>query len=235
MAETTTTTNMSLVLPTPGERLGPTWATDLNTALTLVDSHDHSSGKGIQINNAGITINADFDFQKSGTTYPAINMKHASFIKQTGHPAVNNDVYVYGSGTVGDLWFRNNSGVNVQITSGTSVFVPTTDDTANNFPIRVGGAVTVSHTIVGTASETVILVNTSTNACTINLPDTTSTGMTAGRFYVIKDISGNASVNNITVNRAGTDTIDGATSVTMRSNFQAIYFHYAASLTWARI
>ena len=50
MAETTTTTNMGLVLPTPGERLGPTWATDLNTALTLVDSHDHSSGKGIQIN-----------------------------------------------------------------------------------------------------------------------------------------------------------------------------------------
>ena len=217
MAETTTTTNMSLVLPTPGERLGPTWATDLNTALTLIDAHDHSSGKGVQINNAGITINADFDFEKSGTTYPAINMKHASFIKQTGHPGVNNDVYVYGSGTVGDLWFRNNSGVNVQITSGTTVFVPTTDDTANNFPIRSGGAVTVSHTIGPTSPETVILVNTSTNACTIDLPNTPA--LTAGRFYVIKDISGNASINNITINRADSATIDGATSQTINSNY----------------
>ena len=34
MAETSTTTFMNLVLPTPGERLGPTWATDINTALS---------------------------------------------------------------------------------------------------------------------------------------------------------------------------------------------------------
>ena len=34
MAETSKTTYMNLTLPTPGERLGPTWATDINTALT---------------------------------------------------------------------------------------------------------------------------------------------------------------------------------------------------------
>ena len=237
MAETTTTTNMSLVLPTPGERLGPVWATDLNTALTAIDAHDHSSGKGVQINNAGITVNADFDFQKSGTTYPAINMKHASFIKQTGHPGVNNDVYVYGSGTVGDLWFRNNNGVNVQITSGTSVYLPASGDSANIFPIRTGGPVSGTHSIAGTSSETVILVDTTSAPCTITIPEISSLPSgSEGRFYVIKDISGNSATNNITVQRTGTsDLIDGQTSVVMNSNYEAVYFHFAAALTWARI
>ena len=235
MAETSTTTNMGLVLPTPGERLGPTWATDLNTALTSIDAHDHSAGKGVQINNAGITVNANFDFQKSGTSYPAVNMKHASFIKQTGHPGVNNDVYVFGSGTVGDLWFRNNSGANIQITSGTALYLPTTDDTANNFPIRSAGIVTANYTIGATASETVILCDSTSTAFTVTLPDTA--GLTAGRFYVIKDIAGSASSKNITVSKSstGTDTIDGSTSVVINSDFQAVYFHYAASLKWARI
>ena len=68
MAETSTTTYMSLTLPTPGERLGPTWASDINTALTSIDSHDHSSNKGAQIGIAGITIDGAFDFEKSTTS-----------------------------------------------------------------------------------------------------------------------------------------------------------------------
>ena len=236
MAETTTTSNMGLVLPTPGERLGPTWATDLNAAFTSIDAHDHSSGKGVQINNAGITVNADFDFEKSGTSYPIVNVKHVGFIKQTGHPGINNDIYAFGSGTIGDLWFRNNSGANVQITSGTTLYLPTTSDVANNFPTRSGGAISGNYTIGPTASETVILCNTSTTAFTVKLPDTGGV-IPEGRFYVIKDISGNAAVNNITVQKSdtGTDTIDGSTSVVINSNYQAVYFHYAADFTWARI
>ena len=62
MAETSTTTFMNLVLPTPGERLGPTWATDINTALTRIDQHDHSSiGKSLGV--AALTIDADVDFE----------------------------------------------------------------------------------------------------------------------------------------------------------------------------
>ena len=61
MAETSTTTYMNLVLPTPGERLGPTWATDLNTALTRIDQHDHSSiGRSLGV--SALTIDGDLDF-----------------------------------------------------------------------------------------------------------------------------------------------------------------------------
>jgi hypothetical protein len=233
MAETTTTSNMGLVLPTPGERLGPTWASDLNAAFTSIDAHDHSSGKGVQINNAGITVNANFDFQKSGTDYPAINMTYSSFIKQTSYPTVNNSVFSYGSGTTGDLWFKNNNGTNVQITSGTALYLPASTQAANMFVPRGAGIITANHTIASTDSEAVILCNSSTTAFTVTLPATSA--LTLGRFYVIKDVQGSAATNNITVAKTGTDLIDGLTSVVINSNYQAVYFHYGASQTWARI
>ena len=114
MAETSTTSNMNLILPTPGERLGPTWASDLNTALTTIDSHNHGPGQGAQIGVDGITIDGNLDFNKDPTAvFPAINMKYLSWVRQTAHPGVNNGLYSYGvsTGTDGDLWFRNNNGV----------------------------------------------------------------------------------------------------------------------------
>ena len=71
MAETSTTTYMSLTLPTPGERLGPTWASDLNTALTSIDSHDHVS-VGRKLGAAALNIDADLSFTVvSGTSTTA--------------------------------------------------------------------------------------------------------------------------------------------------------------------
>lgn len=43
------TPDMGLDLPVPGVTTGPTWANKLNAALTTVDSHDHSSGKGAPV------------------------------------------------------------------------------------------------------------------------------------------------------------------------------------------
>ena len=83
MAITTTTTNMLLVLPTPGQQLGPTWATNLNTALELVDEHDHTSGKGKKIGVAALTIDADLDFKPSTTAYPVANLSYLTFTNQS--------------------------------------------------------------------------------------------------------------------------------------------------------
>lgn len=46
-----TTTNMSLVVPTTGETNYPT---SISSSMTLIDAHDHTSGKGVQIPSGGI-------------------------------------------------------------------------------------------------------------------------------------------------------------------------------------
>lgn len=51
--------NMNLPIPGVGQTLGPTWATDLNNSLTLIDQHNHTSGYGVPIPPSGLNINAD--------------------------------------------------------------------------------------------------------------------------------------------------------------------------------
>ena len=118
MATTTTTTLMNLVLPVPGAagQVGPTWATNLNTALTLIDSHDHSSGKGQKVTPAGININADLTL--AGFNLTTVNS--ARFSSQSAALSGSSDkIAVYS--VLGDLYWNNSSGTAVQITSGGSV------------------------------------------------------------------------------------------------------------------
>ena len=49
---------MALDLPVVGSTAGPDWATKLNAAITTVDAHDHTTGKGVQIPAGGIAANA---------------------------------------------------------------------------------------------------------------------------------------------------------------------------------
>lgn len=62
------------------------------------------------------------------------------------------------------------------------------------------------------------IVNTSGGAATLTLPAPVS-----GGFVVLKD-NGNANINNITVNRNGSETIDGANSYVIQSAYAAIVF-----------
>lgn len=62
------TANMNLDLPTVGVTVGPTWASQLNTAITSIDSHDHTSGKGVQIPSAALNIDADVDWGNQNIT-----------------------------------------------------------------------------------------------------------------------------------------------------------------------
>ena len=56
----------------------------------------------------------------------------------------------------------------------------------------------------------------------IRLP--AASGAAAGRFFVIKDIGGSGSTNNITVHISGTDTVDGASSHVIASNYGSATF-----------
>ena len=54
------------------------------------------------------------------------------------------------------------------------------------------------------------------------------------RIYTIKDVAGNAKTNNITIQRQGSDTIDGLTSVVINANYGSMSF-YSDGTTWRRL
>ena len=81
------------------------------------------------------------------------------------------------------------------------------------------------------ADEVIIGVTDTTAPRTITI---SSADVVAGRLFIIKDESGGAAANNITIATAGAETIDGAASVTIISNYGAIklYSNGTDLFTW---
>lgn len=109
---------MGLDLPVvgPGGTQGPTWATMLNDALGLVDSHDHSTGKGTKVTPAGMTINQDLPFANNNLT----GLRQSRYQDQGGNLSVaadNGGFYRNGD----DIYWRDGAGNNVRITAGGNV------------------------------------------------------------------------------------------------------------------
>jgi hypothetical protein len=107
--------NMQLPVPGVGTEAGPQYAFDVNTALTLIDSHDHSPGKGVQITTAGFNIDQNLNFNSN----TAFNLKAATFLTQTNAPALQS-IYVKAAGTspiINELWYIDSAGQQVQITA----------------------------------------------------------------------------------------------------------------------
>jgi len=87
--------NMNLPIPAVGNQPGPQYAIDVNSALTLIDSHDHSPGKGVQITPAGININAALTFNSNSAT----SLASAVLVPQSSTPA-NGAVFSAADGTL---------------------------------------------------------------------------------------------------------------------------------------
>jgi len=66
------------------------------------------------------------------------------------------------------------------------------------------------------ATDTVILADTTSGTVVLNLGAASARN---GQTLKIKDYKGNAATNNITINRSGSDTIDGLTSLVIRDNY----------------
>jgi hypothetical protein len=114
----TTLPSMSLVLPVRGAAGSGTWHNALDAALTLIDGHDHSPGKGPRINTDGIAIDDDLSFS---SLYAPTALHRVSFSAVTTLTSNNRSLFV--SATDNELYFRNNSGTNIKLTSGTSLNV----------------------------------------------------------------------------------------------------------------
>src|SRR5271165_5849722 len=107
---------MGLSLQTVEVTPGPAWATDLNTALTTVDSHNHTSGMGAPIPTAGLALNADL-------TLNGFNLLSARALRMmnNGSPlsevADVTELYVAS----GNLYYNNAIGQQVRITNGAGI------------------------------------------------------------------------------------------------------------------
>lgn len=108
------------------------------------------------------------------------------------------------------------------ITAGTGISITSG---ANTITISATGTTTLNYTAVSSSPYVVVAtddflgVTTSTIAITVQLPNAPATG----RVFTIKDATGNAATNNITVTTVGgVVTIDGATSYVMNTAFESI-------------
>lgn len=66
-------------------------------------------------------------------------------------------------------------------------------------------------------SSATVLVNYA-GAATVNLP----AGLTVGKAFSIKDSSGAAATNNISITTAGSETIDGSATATISANYASV-------------
>jgi hypothetical protein len=80
------------------------------------------------------------------------------------------------------------------------------------FGLKVATASSASYAV--SDGDAVILCDTTSTAIAVNLP-TASTRL--GRVLMVKKLIGGS--NNVTINRAGTDTIDGGTSLTLSTQY----------------
>ena len=107
---------MGLTLPTPTVTPGPQYAIENNSAFTVIDSHNHTSGSGLPVPSAGININADLPFQN----FNAITLRSTRFTDQGTAISLPSDlgcVYIAG----GELWYNDGIGQQVQITAGGAI------------------------------------------------------------------------------------------------------------------
>lgn len=106
--------NMGIETPTQGGDSG-TWDDKINAGFALVDAHDHSAGKGARVKTAGLSIDADLPFGGFGAT----TLGKAAFSAVTALAAGARILFV--SSADNELYWRNQAGVNVKLTSGTSI------------------------------------------------------------------------------------------------------------------
>jgi hypothetical protein len=136
----------------------------LNTALGLVDSHDHTTGKGTKVTPAGINVNQNFNF--SGFGVYALN--YAKLVDNTA--TVSDFTSIYAEG--GDLYWKNAGGVDVQITSGNSINAAAVGG--------IGGDYTTS-----TAS---VIYSDITKTYTFKQSPTVTGDIAAGSLYVYENV-----------------------------------------------
>jgi len=108
---------MNLIEPTVGQESGPQYALDINSSLTLIDQHDHSPGKGVEITPAGININSSLAFNNN----PATGLSYESFIAGSSPTTTIQAISVAPASSINELFYTDSNGTQTQITKNGTV------------------------------------------------------------------------------------------------------------------
>ena len=191
-----------------------TWATPTGGIPTIGSSTDKSivtwngtTGDAVQ-NNANLVTTA------AGAIKVAAGSSSNCAYSTTGSASTG----MYFSGT--QVLFASGGIANINFSS--SALNNNSGSNLNGFIAYKRTATATSYTVQNT--DYIIAVTSTASARTITLPDS---GNTAAQGYVIKDESGGAATNNISVVvNGGTKTIDGVTSYAINVNYGSITVYY---------
>lgn len=157
------TPNMSLIQPTIGVDTGLTWEQSLNANASIIDSHNHTPGNGVQIPPSGININSNLTFQGN----QAINLQATVYSPQA---SLSTLYAIYSIGN--DLYFNDGAGNPVRITSGGAVAV-----TSSGISDGSGNSASFS-------AATLVVQNTSTQPRNIQVASVLLGNATASSNYL---------------------------------------------------
>lgn len=137
-----------------------------------------------------------------------------------------------GGAAIGSYAGVTTAPTNGLIVSGNSGFGTSTPNATMYVFGSKGSNITSTATdlTIATSTTNYVRVTSTASARTITLPQ--CDGTTLGNEYTVKDASGLASVNNITIARVGTDLIDGATTNVMASNYLSRMYKCGAIGMW---
>lgn len=175
------TPNIGLTLPVVGS--DNSWAAEINADLQLIDAHDHTSGKGLQLGAAALNVNADLPMQGNNLNH----VQSVTFSARTPS-SVLTPLSLFCDGT--DLFFSDGNANTVRLTQGGKLLQPL----PGAFYIGASTVLTSTTTISSTDPHTVYFCNmASASSFTVTLPTVTSSN---GRVIVVKD-TGSASGSKV--------------------------------------
>lgn len=124
---------MSLNLPVPTVTLGPAWAEQLNTALELVDSHDHTTGKGRLITPSAMNINADLPLGDNNLTGARSYNMQSQALPIAGVADIRS-LYAVGN----ELFYNDGLGNQIQLTLAGAINATTTGGITGDYTTSPG-------------------------------------------------------------------------------------------------
>lgn len=116
MSDINLSAQMNLPIPIVGVDSGPDYALNLNSCLTIIDSHDHSAGSGVQITPSGMDINIDLPFGSNNAT----SLKSVRFTPQVSALSGPDDLGCLYE-VAADLYYNDGAGNQVRITQSGGV------------------------------------------------------------------------------------------------------------------